>query len=89
MPYCFLCDMAQKLKMKLPPYWCIISVNMVCDPACNEFVVKKKLKEIDKYLMLMLSEYAEKLDHNVKRYMGKILELGVDPVLIPRMFATN
>ena len=40
--------------------------------------------------MLMLSEYAEKLDHNVKkRYMGKILELGVDPVLIPGMFATN
>ena len=32
----------------------------------------------------MLSEYAEKLDGNVKkRYVEKILEVGVDPVLIP------
>ena len=32
----------------------------------------------------MLSEYAEKLDGNVKkRYMEKISEVGVDPLLIP------
>ena len=34
--------------------------------------------------MLMLSEYAEKLDGNVKkRYVEKISEVGVNPVLIP------
>ena len=45
---------------------------------------RKKLKEIDKKRTVMLSEYAEKLDGNVKkRYMEKISEVGVDPLLIP------
>ena len=57
---------------------------MACDLVCNEFVVEKKLKEIDKKRTLMLSEYAEKLDGNVKkRYVEKISEVGVDPLLIP------
>ena len=57
---------------------------MACDLACNEFVVEKKLKEIDKKRTVMLSEYAEKLDGNVKkRYVEKISEVGVDPLLIP------
>ena len=77
-------DVSLKLKTSLPPYWCTISVNMACDPACNEFVVKKQLKEINKNRMLMLSEYAEKLDGNVKkRYVEKISEVGVNPALIP------
>ena len=80
----FSCDMSLKLKTRLPPYWCTILVNMACNPACNEFVVEKQLKEINKNQMLMLSEYAEKLDGNVKkRYVEKISEVGVDPVLIP------
>ena len=46
--------------------------------------MEKKLKEIDKKRTLMLSEYAEKLDGNVKkRYVEKISEVGVDPLLIP------
>ena len=50
----------------------------------SEFVVEKKLKEIDKKQTVMLSEYAEKLDGNVKkRYVEKISEVGVDPLLIP------
>ena len=57
---------------------------MACDLACNEFVVEKKLKEIDKKRTVMFSEYAEKLDGNVKkRYVEKISEVGVDPLLIP------
>ena len=57
---------------------------MACDLACNEFVVEKKLKEIDKKRRVMFSEYAEKLDGNVKkRYVEKISEVGVDPLLIP------
>ena len=57
---------------------------MACDLACNEFVVEKKLKEIDKKRTVMLSEYAEKLDGNVKkRYVEKISDVGVDPLLIP------
>ena len=35
-------DVSLKLKTRLPPYWCTISVNMACDLACNEFVVEKK-----------------------------------------------
>ena len=77
-------DVSLKLKTRLPPYWCTISVNMACDLACNEFVVEKKLKEIDKKRTVMFSEYAEKLDGNVKkRYVEKISEVGVDPLLIP------
>ena len=77
-------DVSLKLKTRLPPYWCTISVNIVCDLACNEFVVEKKLKEIDKKRTVMLSENAEKLDGNVKkRYVEKISEVGVDPLLIP------
>ena len=77
-------DVSLKLKTRLPPYWCTISVNMACDPACNEFVVKKQLKEINKNRMLMLSEYAEKLDGNVKkRHVEKISKVGVNPALIP------
>ena len=69
-------DVSLKLKTRLPPYWCTISVNMACDLACNEFVVEKKLKEIDKKRTVMLSEYAEKLDGNVKkRYVEKIRKL--------------
>ena len=57
---------------------------MACNLACNQFVVEKNLKEIDKKRTLMLSEYAEKLDGNVKkRYVEKIPEVGVDPLLIP------
>ena len=77
-------DVSLKLKTRLPPYWYTISVNMACDLACNEFVVENKLKEIDKKQTVMLSEYAEKLDGNVKkRYVEKISEVGVDPLLIP------
>ena len=77
-------DVSLKLKTRLPPYWRTISVNMACDLACNEFVVEKKLKEIDKKRTVMFSEYAEKLDGNVKkRYVEKISEVGVDPLLIP------
>ena len=80
----FSCDMSLKLKMSLLPNWCTILINMACDPACNEFVVEKQLKEINKNWMLMLSEHAEKLDGTVKkRYVEKISEVGVDPVLIP------
>ena len=54
--------------------------NMACDPSFNEFDVERKLKEIDKNRTLILLEYAEKLK---KRYVEKISEVGVDPVLIP------
>ena len=57
---------------------------MACDPACPGENAEKKLKEIDQNRKFMLSDYAEKLEGKVKqRYLKKILNVGVDPVLIP------
>ena len=57
---------------------------MACDPACSGENAEKKLKEIHQNSKFMLSNYAEKLEGKVKqRYLEKISEVGVDPLLIP------
>ena len=57
---------------------------MACDPACPGENAEKKLKEIHQNSKFMLSNYAEKLEGKVKqRYLEKISEVGVDPLLIP------
>ena len=47
-------------------------------------LTKKQQKNIFHKVKFFLSEYAEKIESNVKsKYIENIFEAGIDPVLIP------